>query len=55
VRGQHRSYQIDDRITGYRGVLLKLIELLTRTRPRRRDSAATDYLCMGDGYPHAVD
>lgn len=45
VRGQHRSYQVDNRIAGYRGVLLKLIELLARTRPRRRDSAEADYLC----------
>jgi hypothetical protein len=55
VRGQHHSYQIDDGIAGYQGVLLKLIELLARTRPRRRDSAAADYLCMGDGYPHPID
>jgi hypothetical protein len=55
VRGQHRSYQVDDRIAGYRGVLLKLIELLTRTRPRRRDSVAAEYLCVGDQYPRAID
>ena len=36
VRGQHRSYQIDDRIAGYGGVLLKLIDWLTRWQPRRR-------------------
>jgi lecithin:retinol acyltransferase len=36
VRGEHRSYQVDDRIAGYQGVVLKLIELLARTR-RRRD------------------
>jgi Lecithin retinol acyltransferase len=45
VRGQHRSYQVDDRVAGYRGMLLKLIELLARARPRQRDSAAAaDYL-----------
>jgi Lecithin retinol acyltransferase len=55
VRGLHRSYQVDDRIAGYRGVLLKLIELLTRTRPRRRDSVAAEYLCVGDQYPRAID
>jgi hypothetical protein len=44
VRGQHRSYQVDDRVAGYRGMLLKLIELLARTRPRQRDSAAAEYL-----------
>jgi len=55
VRGQHRSYQVDDRIAGYRGVLLKLIELLARTRSRRRDSVAPDYLCMGDRYQGAID
>jgi hypothetical protein len=32
VRGEHRSYQVDDRITGYRGVLLRLVELLARLR-----------------------
>jgi Lecithin retinol acyltransferase len=34
VRGEHRSYQVDDRIAPYRGLLLKLIELLARIRPR---------------------
>ena len=38
VRGQHRSYQVDERISDYRGLLLKVIEWLARTRPRRRDS-----------------
>ncbi len=28
VRGEPRSYQVDDRLAGYRGILLKLIELL---------------------------
>ena len=55
VRGQHRSYQVDDRMAGYRGVLLKLIELLTRARPRRRDSAAADYLYTGERYQGAID
>jgi hypothetical protein len=35
VRGQHRSYQVDDRIAGYSGLLLRLIELLARGRPRQ--------------------
>jgi hypothetical protein len=55
VRGQPRSYQVDDRIAGYRGLLLKLIELLARRRARRRDSAATDYLCMREPYRRAID
>ena len=37
VHGEHRSYQVDDRAADYRGVLLKLIELLSRTRSPRRD------------------
>jgi hypothetical protein len=45
VRGQHRSYQVDDGIAGYKGVVLKLIELLSRPRPRQRGSATADYLC----------
>lgn len=48
VRGQHRSYQVDERIAGGRGALLKLIELLVRMRPPRRNSAAADYLCTDD-------
>jgi hypothetical protein len=39
VRGEHRSYQVDERIVDYRGILLKLVELLARTRPPQRDSA----------------
>src|ERR1700722_19705472 len=54
VRGEHRSYQVDERIADYRGLLLQLIELLVRTRPRRRDSAAAD-LCMGDRYHRRFD
>lgn len=42
VRGEHRSYQVDDRSTGYKGFLIKCIELLARTRHPRRDSAAVD-------------
>jgi Lecithin retinol acyltransferase len=42
VRGQHRSYQVDDRMAGYKGVVLKLIELLARTRAQPRGSSATD-------------
>jgi hypothetical protein len=45
VRGQHRSYQVDDRMAGYQGIVLKLIELLARPRSRQRESSATDYLC----------
>ena len=48
VRGQARSYQVDDRMAGYRGVLLKLIDLLARARTRRRTCAAADYLWVGD-------
>ena len=55
VRGEPRSYQVEDRIGGYRGVLLKLIELLARTRLRRRDSTADDCLCMGDRCQRAID
>jgi len=55
VRGQHRSYQVDERSAGYRGLLLKLIELLARPRLRRRDSAAAEYLCMGEQYQRAID
>jgi hypothetical protein len=55
VRGEHRSYQVDERIADYRGLLLQLIELLVRTRPRRRDSAAADGLCMGDRYHRRFD
>ena len=28
VRGEHRSYQVDERSAGYQGMLLRLIELL---------------------------
>ena len=55
VRGQHRSYQVDNHIAGYRGVLLKLIELLARIRARPQESAATDYFCMGDRYQRAIE
>lgn len=34
VRGLHRSYQVDHRMMGYRGVLLGLIERLARVPPR---------------------
>jgi hypothetical protein len=36
VRGEHRSYQVDERFVGYRGMLLILIALLARTRLPRR-------------------
>jgi Lecithin retinol acyltransferase len=55
VRGQHRSYQVDDRIADYRGLLLKFIELLARLRPRRRDSTAADCLYLGEQYQRAID
>jgi hypothetical protein len=55
VRGRHRSYQVENRIAGYRGILLKFIELLARTRPRQRGSGAADYLCIGDGCQRAID
>jgi Lecithin retinol acyltransferase len=50
VRGQHRSYQVDERMTGYRGLLLKLIELLARGSGRRQDSGVGDYLRTGEQY-----
>ena len=43
VRGEHRSYQVDDRSAGYRGFLLRLIELLARSRQRQRHSVVADY------------
>jgi Lecithin retinol acyltransferase len=55
VRGEPRSYQVDDRSGGYQGLLLKLIELLARVRPRRRNSASADYLCTGEQYQRATD
>jgi hypothetical protein len=55
VRGEPRSYQVDDRIAGYSGVLLKLIELLARTRPRRRDSTPAEFLGVSDRYQRAID
>jgi hypothetical protein len=48
VHGEHRSYQVDERVAGYRFMLLRLIELLARTRPPRRGSVAGDCLYMGD-------
>jgi hypothetical protein len=48
VRGQPRSDQVDDRMAGYGSVLLRLIDLLTRTRTRRRNCTATDYLWVSD-------
>src|ERR1700677_1556448 len=55
VRGQHRSYQVDERIGDYRGILLRLIELLILPRLRRRVSAAADYLCIGGREQRATD
>jgi hypothetical protein len=43
VRGEHRSYQVDDRSAGYRGFLLRLIELLARSRQRQQHSVVADY------------
>ena len=43
VRGEHRSYQVDEQFAGYRGMWLRLIELLARTRPPRRGAVAGDY------------
>ncbi len=48
VRGEHRSYQVDERFAGYRGMLLRLIELLARTRPPPRGAVAGDCLYLGD-------
>lgn len=44
VRGEHRSYQVDERITGYGSILLRLIEWLARTRLRRPDDTAAPRL-----------
>jgi Lecithin retinol acyltransferase len=44
VRGEHRSYQVDDRIARYSGVLRSLIELLVRARPGQGGSAAANCL-----------
>lgn len=54
VRGQHRSYQVDDRIAGHRGALLKVVEWLARSRSQQ-DSAAIDHLCAGDRCAGAID
>ena len=54
VRGQHRSYQVDDRISGRTGILLKVVEWLARARSRR-DSAAVDPLCARERYAGAID
>lgn len=55
VHGEHRSYQVDDRAADYRGVLLKLIDLLARTRSPRRESTAADCLRMDGRYDRAID
>jgi hypothetical protein len=38
VRGEHRSYQVDERAAGYGGLVLKLIELLARMRAQPRNT-----------------
>jgi hypothetical protein len=49
VRGEHRSYQVDERFVGYRGMLLRLIELVARTRPRgEAPSPAITSTCATD-------
>jgi Lecithin retinol acyltransferase len=48
VCGQHLSHQVDEGIAGCRGLLLRLIERLARTRPRRQDSATAGNLCIDD-------
>jgi hypothetical protein len=57
VRGEHRSYQVDERIAGCRGILLILIERLARTRPPRRGHATAGCAatCLGDPYQRAID
>jgi hypothetical protein len=57
VRGEHRSYQVDERSTGYRAILLRLIELLARMRLPQQGSAAADYhaICVSDPYQRATD
>lgn len=54
VRGEHRSHQVDERMAGYKGILLKLIELLARARPARRESTGV-ITCVGDRYQRAID
>jgi hypothetical protein len=41
LRGEPRSYQVERRIAGHRGALLKLVEWLARPRSRRQAAAAT--------------
>jgi hypothetical protein len=57
VRGEHRSYQVDERSTGYRNILLRFIELLARVRLPQRDSAGVHYhaICVSDRYQRAID
>jgi Lecithin retinol acyltransferase len=54
VCGRHRSYQVDERAAGYRGLLLRLIELVARARSSRRSVIPTDYLRVG-GRHQAID
>jgi hypothetical protein len=57
VRGEHRSYQVDERIGGWRGILLVLIERFARTRLPRRGHATADCAatCLADSYQRAID
>jgi hypothetical protein len=55
VRGQPRSYQVEARIAGHRGALLKLVEWLVRPRSRRQEAAADDILCTDDRCARAID
>jgi hypothetical protein len=55
VRGEHRSYQVDERIRGWKGVLLRLIELLARARSPRGDAASVGGLYVADQYQRAID
>lgn len=43
VRGEHRSYQIDDRATGYGGLILNLLEWLSRGRSSAQVRRQSDY------------
>lgn len=56
VRGQHRSYQVDDGFRRRWGLMLRLIERLMRhAHPRRAGSSASDCLCLGEGCRGAVE
>jgi hypothetical protein len=55
VHGEHRSYQVDDRAADYRGVFLRLIDLLARSRSPRQEPAAADCHRVSGRYDRAID